>query len=182
MFGLFKSKSEGIQVRDKIWMSKRAKLNACSELLKLNPGCLFAVWFKGSFNELETHLQLTDATQHVVMANDLSIDRIQNRMLVFAEHYPLAHVEQSLYQRLELKEVPVLFSLDEPFFAKFGGEKTIALMKKLGLKEDEVVAHNMVSKSIRRAQEKLGEKVKVERSASSQEEWFSLNIENRILS
>lgn len=101
-------------------------------------------------------------------------------MLVFAEHYPLVHVEQSLYQRLGLKEVPVLFSLDEPFFAKFGGEKTIELMQKLGLKEDEVVAHTMVSKSIRRAQEKIGEKVKVERSASSQEEWFSLNLDKHI--
>lgn len=178
MFGLFKSKSEGVQVRDKIWMSKRVKLNACSEMLRLNSGCLFVVWFKDSFKELEAHLALKDPLQNVVMVDDLSIDKIQNRMLVFVEHYPLSHVEQSLFNRLQLKEVPVLFSLDEPFFAKFGGEKTIELMRKLGLKEDEVVAHSMVSKSIRNAQEKIEKKVRTEKAASSQQEWFSLNLES----
>jgi len=37
----------------------------------------------------------------------------------------------------------------------FGGEGTIDVMKNLGLTEDEVIGHSMVTRSIRNAQDKI---------------------------
>ena len=49
-------------------------------------------------------------------AEHLSYDKAVGPMVVFAEHYPLASVEQDLYAKLQLKEVPVLSCLEEPLF------------------------------------------------------------------
>jgi hypothetical protein len=97
-------------------------------------------------------------------------------MVIVGEHYPLPAVELEFFKRLNLTEVPVLSSLDEPFFEKFGGAKTTGLMRTLGMKENEVLGHPMISKSIRNAQEKIGAKVKNEKKARSQREWMVLNV------
>ena len=44
------------------------------------------------------------------------------------------------------------------------------------MKEDEVIEHNMVSKSIIKGQEKIAEQVRLEQSASSQAGWMEKNI------
>jgi preprotein translocase subunit SecA len=49
-------------------------------------------------------------------------------------------------------------------------------MKQLGMKENEVVGHSLVSKSIVNAQEKLERKAVAEKHATSQDEWFLKNI------
>jgi hypothetical protein len=175
MFSLFK-KSDGVNVVDKVWMSKQAKWKACSAMFALNPSSLFVAWFEETADELGNHLGLPSGKKILVLASDLTADAIQDRMVMFVEHYPLSSVEQDLFKKLNLKEVPVLLSLDEPFFQKFGGEKTIELMKKLGVKEDEVLGNAMIGKSIRNAQEKIAEKVKSEKKARSQEEWMKVNV------
>ena len=174
MFGLFK-KSDGINVIDKVWMSKQAKWKACSAMLALNPSALFVAWFEETAEELSSYLALPSDNKTLLLAADLTADTIQERMVMFVEHYPLSSVEQDLFKKLNLKEVPVLLSLDEPFFQKFGGEKTIELMKKLGVKEDEVLGNAMIGKSIRNAQEKIAAKVKTEKKAPSQQEWMKVN-------
>lgn len=97
-------------------------------------------------------------------------------MVVFAEHYPLLQKEQALFKTLSLKEIPVMSSLDEPLFKYFGGEKLIETIKKLGMKDDEVIGHSFITSAIRNAQQKLEKKVRVEKPASTAEEWFALNV------
>jgi hypothetical protein len=97
-------------------------------------------------------------------------------MVVFAEHYPLSKVEHTLFSTLGLKEIPIVSSLDEPLFMLFGGERTIELMRKLGMKEDEMVGHSMITASIKNAQRKLEKSIIVESKANSAEEWFELNL------
>ena len=97
-------------------------------------------------------------------------------MVVFAEHYPLPKKEQELFKTLNLKEIPIMSSLDEPLFKHFGGERLIDTIKKLGMNEDEVIGHSFITSAIRNAQEKLGKKVRMEKAASSAEEWFKANI------
>lgn len=111
------------------------------------------------------------------MVDDVGINQVQGRILAFAEHYPLLAKEEQAFKRLMLKEVNVLSSLDEPFFAQFGGEKTIEIIRKLGMNEDEIIAHSFVNRAIKNAQEKIGKKVVIERVASSQEEWYRLNVQ-----
>ena len=75
-----------------------------------------------------------------------------------------------------LKVNIILTALDEPLLSHFGGEKLIKIMQSLGMKEDEIIEHKMVSQSIANAQEKIEKKIVVEQSARSQAEWMERNL------
>ena len=173
MFGLFTNQNR-IKVIDKVWMSSSAKWKACAEMAKLDPNCLFIAWFEVTLQQLNDLLANDKA--NILSASEAGPQYVQGRVVVFAEHYPLPKVEQELYQRLGIKEIPVLSSLDEPFFMKFGGEKTIELMKKLGMGENDVIGHSLITKSIRKAQEKIAERATSDIQSSSQHEWFERNL------
>ena len=173
MFGLFGSSDSKIKVIDKVWVSQAAKWRACASMLQLNSTCFFITWFEETKHNLVTILGKDECVQ---LADKIDFDRLQDKMIVFAEHYPLSQKEQALFKTLNLKKVPVTSSLDEPLFMHFGGEKTIEIMKSLGMKEDEVIGHSFITSAIRNAQQKLEKKVKVEKQASSAQEWFTLNL------
>jgi hypothetical protein len=169
MFNLFKSGSKGIKVADKVWMSTQAKMNACLKMHEANPDIIFICWFDETVDTLRNALP---AKAHILKADVVTVSTTQNKMVVFAEHYPLAEKEQHLFSALGLEEAPVLCALDEPFFEKFGGENLIGVMKNLGMKEDEIIGHSMVSKSIRNAQDKIAKHVRMDHPAHSQREWM----------
>jgi hypothetical protein len=173
MFGLFKKSSEGIDVIDKVWLSKQAKLKACVQMKQLSPHILLVAWFEETLGELRNQDGLSENT---ISAKDLTFDKAQNRMVVFAEHYPLASVEQTLFSVLRLSEVPVMSSLEDHLFFRFGGAETINAMKNLGVGEDEIIGHTMVTRSIRRAQEKIAKETHTDYAAPSCQEWFKLNM------
>jgi hypothetical protein len=178
MFGLFKKSpsTNDVEVVDNIWMSTEAKALACSELLLTNPNCLLVAWFEETFEKVKQWIDIEDGGVPVLcMATDPEVLNARDRRIVFVEHYPLSGMEQQLFSRIGKKEVSVLSSLDEPIFELFGGEKIIRTMKKLGMKDDEVISHAMVSASISRAQAKIAKKITVEKRASSQREWFEIN-------
>lgn len=172
MFSFFKPKEPSVKIIDKVWMSKQAKWNACKGMKALNPNCVFIAWFDETKKELSEVLG-NDA--QIYLADQVDAFKVANKMVVFAEHYPLPQPEQQLFESLQLKEVPIVSSLDEPLFMHFGGERTIELMKKLGLQENEPVGHSMITASIKNAQSKLEKHVSVERKVASAKEWFSLN-------
>ena len=178
MFRLFKSGAPGIKAIDKVWMSKEAKLNACVDLLRVNPTCLFVAWFEETFQELQQLLNPQKDKVNLILAASLNADMMQNHMVVFAEHHPLAKVEQTLFSTLGLVDVPILSSLDEPFFHSFGGERIIDLMKKMGLKENEVLGHPMITRSIHNAQESIAKRATTNLNAISQKDWLATNMRN----
>jgi preprotein translocase subunit SecA len=49
-------------------------------------------------------------------------------------------------------------------------------MQKLGMKEDEIIEHKMVSQSIANAQKKIEERMIVEQSVRSQSEWLERSL------
>lgn len=51
-------------------------------------------------------------------------------------------------------------------------------MKLLGMKEDEVIEHSLVTKSIIKGQNKIAGMVELEQSAPSQKEWLERNLKN----
>lgn len=176
MFGplkaLFKNNEPAAKVIDKVWMSAEAKFQACVAMAHANPACVFIGWFPETVERLRQSLP----EEQLVLAERAASHTFEGRMIVFAEHHPLGRKEVALYKALNLKEAPVLSSLDEPLFMQFGGERTIDLMKKLGMKDDEVVGSNLITKALRNAQRKIEEQVTVERDAYSQQEWFNLNL------
>ena len=177
MFDLFRKSSKGVKVIDKVWLSNQAKWNACGQMIKLDPSVLLVAWFDETFQEIESNPGLA---QNVVKAESLGYDKTVGRMIVFAEHYPLSSVEQDLFTKLQLKEVPVLSSLEEPLFMLFGGgQNTIDIIKKLASGEDEIIGHSFVTKSIRNVQEKIEGKSGSDYPAKSSKEWFTLNLKEK---
>lgn len=178
MFSFFKCTSPSIKVIDKVWMTKQAKLNACSNMLSVNVDILFVCWFEETLQELQKALSLKGNNFNLLLAEKITTEDCRGKMVVFAEHYPLMQAEQDLFSKLNQNDVPVLSSLDEPIFKNFGGDKIAEVMKSMGMKEDEVIGHTMVSKSIQRAQKALAKNFSAEGKALSQKEWFAINTNN----
>ena len=101
--------------------------------------------------------------------------------LLFLGHYPIPSKENKLLERLaNINSFTTTFysSLDEPSFEIFGAAQIISVVEKLGLKDDESIEHAMVAKAMERAREKIESKVKFEHEASSEREWFQLNVKS----
>ncbi|MBK7653209.1 MAG: hypothetical protein IPJ20_24235 [Flammeovirgaceae bacterium] len=102
----------------------------------------------------------------------------------FVGHYPLPAKENSLIQKLDttFPQCPITFcsSLDDPCFEAFGSKNIIGMMEKMGMKEDEVIEHAMVSAAMKRAREKVAESITKEISAHSEAEWFRLNVKKSV--
>lgn len=145
---------------DLVWINAQAKLNAMTKLAKQAPQTIFIAWFDETIEILSEQFSKQGlSTSNIYLAQRLMQKQIENYPVAFVEHYPLLKKEEEVYQKLGLKNVRVHTALDEPFMKTFGSERIIDLMKKLGMKEDEPVQHQMVSASIKNAQEKLSKKI-----------------------
>lgn len=102
----------------------------------------------------------------------------------FVRHYPLPAKENSVIQKLDttFPQCPITFcsSLDDPCFEAFGSKNIIGMMEKMGMKEDEVIEHTMVSSAMKRAREKVAESITKEIPAHSEAEWFRLNVKKSV--
>ncbi|NOS91290.1 MAG: hypothetical protein HOP30_05175 [Cyclobacteriaceae bacterium] len=176
MFGLFDKKEKGITTNDQVWLSQKAKLQAANKMIEANTACLLVFWFEESLHEFQQLNSVSTESSQVVLAESLSQESITGKLIIFGEHYPLRKKEQALFKKLKLNQVPVLVSLEEPIIHFFGGERTIELMRKMGVQEHEVIAHAMITKSIQNAQDKMEEKVIAEQRAHSAKEWFQQNM------
>jgi hypothetical protein len=175
MFHIFKKKGEQ-KITDRVWISEEAKWNAVIEMAKQNPSTAFIAWFAETAEKAEALLKNENLfSGQVFLASHLNTLQLQNNAVVIVEHYPLHRKEEELFLNLH-SSIIILSSLNEPLFHRFGGEKIIAMMKQLGMKETEAVEHSMLTKAIRNAQEKIEKKVGLEQSAGSQQEWLQKNL------
>jgi len=177
LFGKKDNDAENHVFVDRAYITTAAKMNACAELAKKEPDSLFICWFadtavmfKEFFRQQGLDERLITETHH------LHASKLLNKKPVFVEHYPLHEKEIDLIKNWQAEKIIVFSAMDEPLFKHFGSEKLIPLMKMLGMKEDEVIEHNMVSKSIIKGQEKIAGQVTIEQSANSQEDWMRKNI------
>jgi len=162
---------------DRTYFSTAAKMNACAELAKKEPGYLFISWFSdtaGKFKEFFRQQGLDE--NRITESRFIHAPALLHKTPVFVEHYPLHPKELELIKNWEAKQIIVFSAMDEPLFKHFGSEKLLPVMKMLGMKEDEVIEHSMVSKSILSGQEKIANLVSLEQSANSQAEWMEKNI------
>ena len=162
---------------DRAYMTTASKMNACVDLARKEPGHLFICWFADSarnFKDLFKQQGIDES--RVAEARTIHTGMLLHKTPVFTEHYPLHTRELELIKNWGAKQILVFSAMDEPLFKHFGSEKMIPLMKMLGMKEEEVIEHSMVSKSIIKGQEKISEQVSLEQSANSQEEWMQKNI------
>src|SRR5215208_4490590 len=101
MSGLFKKKETAIKIKDKVWMTGKAKLGAFINELKKNPDSVFIFWFDESLRQTESFFanqSIPVAT--LLMAREANTSRVFDKKIVFAEHYPLEEEEIELFQKL----------------------------------------------------------------------------------
>lgn len=173
MFGFFGDNRPTIKIIDRIWMATSNKYMACKDMQAHQPDAVFLTWFEESNRQLK---EVIEKPEGVRMVGKTEPDQLTNRMVIFVEHYPLPEIELTYFEKLKQPEIPVLSALDEPFFQLFGGDRLVKLMDSLGLEEGEAIGHKMITKAIQNAQKKIASKVKFEKMAASQKEWFSLNL------
>ncbi len=177
LFNLFKKKEPAVIFTDKIFISTKAKINACITLAKLEPDVLFIAWFAGTVKEYQSIFakELLDEKK-IVDAKHLHTGKTNNYRPVFLEHFPLHSKETDLVKNWGLQTIEGYNSLEEPLLKQLGGDNIIALMKQMGLQEDEMIEHPLISKSILKAQEKITQKLNFEQFADSKKEWIEKNI------
>jgi hypothetical protein len=174
MFNLFKKKTSGIPVTDKVVISTAAKWKHLFDIWQQDKKTVFIAWFPSTADDITAYFQKnTSEVVEIKMAREATHSYSAHSSFIFAEHYPLRSKEESLYQQLQLSNVIVFSSLQEPLFQQFGGDKIIKLMQQLGMKDDELIEHNMISGSIKKAQDKIEERVTIDYSCQSPQEWLS---------
>lgn len=149
-------------------MYKKSKWSYCQKFLSENPKTVFIGWFDETITELE------EKNSAVTVLNARTVHKalVEGSIIIFIEHHPMKSKEDAVFDQLGLTEAIVLTALDEPLLMIFGGEKLIKIMQDLGMKDDEIIEHKMISQSIADAQEKIEKKVTVEQSMRSQSEWI----------
>lgn len=176
MFNLFKKKERSIPVSDRVTMSDQARLQAMLTLATTDPEAVFVFWFDESMSEAAAFFESKGQQTSFYHAREVVGPHVSGKNIFFAEHYPLQNREQALFEKLHLPVAIVYSSLTDPLFKQFGGERIIALMVTLGLDDESLIEHPMISKSIRNAQKKLGKKISIEQQSHSATEWFTRNF------
>lgn len=178
-FSFFKTKHTGPSYRDLLWIDKPAKAAGALKLLDQYPDATVVAWFNDTIQYWQQMLQQNRGNIIVRNARQVSSPQVNDKMVILLEHYPIGEKEWAAWQNWRPKEMLVLNSLDEPLFLYFGGERLTGLLQSLGLQKDECIEHKLVSKALKNAQEKLGEKLVTEHLAHSPEEWFRKNMPPR---
>ena len=180
LFNLFGKKDDEPENHifiDRAYVSTAAKMKACADLARREPNHLFICWFADTAAQFKEFFKVQGLDEGMVIdVRQVHTSKLQDKIPVFAEHYPLHEREIDLIKNWQSEKIVVYSALDEPLFKHFGSDKIIPIMKMLGMKEEEVIEHNMVSKSIIKGQEKIAEQVTLEQSAASQVEWMRKNI------
>lgn len=176
MFNLFRKKDAAGKLTNKILMTQSAKWKALETLCLKEPGVILIFWFEDTLQQaLKAMNPDSTVSENFYLANRVHEAEISNKKVVFAEHHPLAYREISLFEKLQLTHAEIWSAMDEPLFKEFGSDKIVQMMKQLGIKEDEIIEHSMITDSIHKAQIKIEKKVTSEQQATSQEEWLLKN-------
>jgi hypothetical protein len=100
--------------------------------------------------------------------------------IFFLGHYPLPAPENKVLEKLipHVGSNPIVFylSLEDALLQTFGSDRIRPLMETMGMANDECIEHQMVSKAISRAREKIGVQVEYESKAKTEASWFEKNI------
>jgi hypothetical protein len=117
-----------------------------------------------------------------VLLNFLSDQSKKSKVwFLFMGHYPLPTRENLLLEKINISlgadtSLSCWISFEDPLLRTFGSERMLNLMEKLGLKDDECMEHDMITKSIMRAREKIASHVKTEIPSTSEVAWFEKNV------
>jgi len=157
-------------------MHEAGKQQGCISLLKQYSNVALIAWFPETQRHWQSFFEQHSIAATVLLARQVNLLQLVNKIIILLEHYPIFTKEHDFLQSLKVPEVIILSSMDEPLFTRFGGERIIDLMQKLGVDENEAIEHKLITQSLKQAQKKLEDKVITEHNANSMKEWFILNM------
>lgn len=190
MFGFFKKKNE-IVIKDLVWKTEVFKYQSLIKYAKQIDKLIIVYYFEDTKKELESNLNTaninyTDTNSFAAnvwlmqasnLMHKLSID---GRTVVFAEHHPSFIKEKEvldyLLVQLNARTINFHISLEDELLKYFGSEKIVQILEKMGFKDDEIIEHNMISRSIQNAQKKIDEQVQLPTNTRNIKDWFKLNV------
>jgi hypothetical protein len=198
MFSFFKKKPASPAFDDRVWLNGAARLAAIVRTAKAGPTLLI------TFFE-ETHQQVAAALKEAGLEFDLvgfgqnppaekvrlmlcAAERLGNLTgrlpegisVCVIEHHPLPDSNLMVLEALtNLTSARPVFhlSIDEPLLRRFGGDKLVPLLSQLGVAPDEPIEHQMVTRALTNAREKVAARVKSPQPAGSMEEWLQFNYD-----
>lgn len=177
MFNLFKKKAPAVSATDIVWIDSVAKKKGLLQLLQQKPGAVLCAWFDDTATDFATWLQQEQVAVDVFLQRQLHSSIVSGKPLIFLEHYPLYTKEQNFFTSIQPADITVISSLDEPLLVHFGSDRIVAMMRSLGMQENEPISHQMITSAIQQAQKKLEQKVETEFAAASMQEWFRKNAD-----
>lgn len=187
MFGWFKKKEPAApSLMDRVWLNRASAERAIVRAAQAGPLVVL------SFFD-DTHARLVEALRAAGLAPGpaLVVERVDQlsavptgAAIIVAERHPVSGFNRALAQRLATLApgaTPTCYSgLDDPLMKAFGGERLVALMRQLGLSEDEPIEHPMISKALANATQKLEQRLGPALSrlapAASMAEWIQKNV------
>lgn len=198
MFGLFKSKPKVAPLTHHVYLSQTALYRQLIGKVIKSSESLNRLMLVYHFNETEVAIRRlleaaqinfgssndpigTDSNVLLFQAKEIrqysKIDEFS--IILFCEIHPLGGVDVEFYQILkaqnERAEIVFYVSMDSPILTRFGAERILDMMNKLGMEENEKIEHKLIDKSILKAQEKLKQLIIHEKEAESIQKWMDSN-------
>jgi hypothetical protein len=192
-----KSPSNVDQGPDMIWLTTAAKYQGVRrELLQKSMSRSAAILLISHFSDVHDELNSIvegyagEVPVLVVRASDLS-SRIaggfaadENTVIdiIVAERHPLLseddRVLSSFADDLPCRcRVSYHVSLEDALMNLFAGESVIAMLRKLGMSDNEAIESRMVQKRVQQAQKKITARVSGNRPAATARQWLELNTD-----
>ena len=159
LFDFFKKDKPSYISSDWVWKAQSDKEMGLLEHLQQFPNVRLLAWSARTQAHFEDFLNRKGAAKPVDLAGTLMPSRLEGLHLIFLEHHLSLEKEKAFLDQAQPKSVLFLNALDDPIFKSLGmSERITNLMDRMGMKPGERIEHNMINKSIQRAQLKFKEK------------------------
>jgi hypothetical protein len=197
MFDWLSGKKITVEIlEDCIWLSQAAKFTGIAQSVRqcfLRTDSPVAVILIAHFEDCLVELRKSIETESfsgpvtTALAADLQgFSASQSQLgedhiieMVIAERHPLRTHDEAVLQIARALPCRCLItqhvSLEDALMKLFAGEWVEEVLKKLGMKEDEVIRSRMVARRIVAAQQKIGSLAIGNQPAKSAQEWIELN-------
>jgi hypothetical protein len=184
-------------IPDHIWMTADAKFTGLiKEAVERSKSDTVAILLVAHFPDVLARLEgIVEQTKWKVpvkavpatnlnadLARSLSLDGAGVIDVIVAERHPLTSVDDQLEEFADNLPCRCRFShhlsLEDAVIRVFAGDWVRQVMRQLGMKEDEPIQSQMVSRRFRKAQEKIEGRALGSRQAGSASEWLEQNCPN----
>lgn len=152
---------------DIVWQTGESKLRGFIDHLSKNRADLYIAWFEDTREMFAGSLP---AGTTITMAKSLQPYMLDSKHVVFLEHYPLYSRESVLLNGSRPLSVVFMNSLEDALFRLFAGN-IAAVMKKLGMDENEQLESSLITGAIKNTQKRIDKKVRDDFYVRSGNEW-----------